>query len=89
MAQPFGYVPNVDTNTKEQPNLNKFQIVHKIEGTRITEVTLPIGLELPEDWDTYGLTDQDEWLYAHQISSVLRLEDIDFAEAHLVEQVSN
>jgi hypothetical protein len=79
----------VDTNTKERQSVPKFQIVHKIEGTRITEITLPNGAELPEDWDTYGLTDQDEWLYAHQISSVLRLEDIDFAEAHRVEQVSN
>ena len=67
----------------------KFQIVHKVEGIRMTEVTLPYGLELPEDWNTYGLVDQDEWLYAHQISSVLRLEDIDIAEAHSVEQVSN
>ncbi len=77
-----------NTNTKGV-EMAKFQIVHKIEGTRITEVTLPHYAKLPEDWDTYGFADQDEWLYAHQISSVLRLEDIDFAEAHKVEQVSN
>lgn len=83
-----GPVLTVVMNTKGVA-MPKFQITHKIEGTRITEVTLPYGLELPEDWNTYGFADQDEWLYAHQISSVLRLEDIDFAEAHSVEQVSN
>lgn len=83
-----GLVLIADTNTKGVA-MPKFQIVHKIEGTRITEVTLPYDTKLPDDWDTYGFADQDEWLYAHQISSVLRLEDIDFAEAHKVEQVSN
>ena len=83
-----GLAPNVDTNTKEQQNLSKFQIVHKIEGVRITEVTLPYGIELPEDWDTYGNLDKDEWLFEHQIYSKIRYEDIDYAEANAVERLS-
>ena len=83
-----GLAPNVDTNTKEQQNLSKFQIVHKIEGVRITEVTLPYGTELPEDWDTYGNLDKDEWLFEHQIYSKIRYEDIDYAEANAVERLS-
>ena len=83
-----GPAPNVDTNTKEQQNLSKFQIVHKIEGVRITEVTLPYGTELPEDWDTYGNLDKDEWLFEHQIYSKIRYEDIDYAEANAVERLS-
>ena len=88
MGQPFGYVLNVDTNTKEQPNLSKFQITHKIEGVRVIEVTLPYGTELPEDWDTYGNLDKDEWLFEHQIYSTVKYEDIDFAEANAVERLS-
>ena len=88
MALPFGYVLNVDANTKEQQNLSKFQITHRIEGIRVTEVTLPYGTELPEDWDTYGNLDKDEWLFEHQIYSKIRYEDVDFAEANAVERLS-
>jgi hypothetical protein len=74
--------------SREQPNLAKFQITHRIEGIRVTEVTLPYGTELPEDWDTYGNLDKDEWLFEHQIYSKVRYEDVDFAEANAVERLS-
>jgi hypothetical protein len=66
----------------------KFQITHRIEGIRVTEVTLPLGTQLPEDWDTYGNLDKDEWLFEHQIYSKIRYEDVDFAEANSVERLS-
>jgi len=78
----------VDANTREQQNLSKFQITHRIEGIRVTEVTLPLGTQLPEDWDTYGNLDKDEWLFEHQIYSKIRYEDVDFAEANSVERLS-
>jgi len=84
----YGLVPTVSMNTREQLNLAKFQITHRIEGIRVTEVTLPHGTQLPEDWDTYGNLDKDEWLFEHQIYSKIRYEDVDFAEANSVERLS-
>jgi len=67
--------------------MKKFQITYLISGTRMVEVTVPEGTEVPENVAEMSLKEYDEWLYSVQHSKVTEWEDIDYAEAHKIVRV--
>lgn len=58
--------------------MKQFSIIYNIKGTRIIDVYLPNGVELPDNWNSLKTEEQDEFLYTNQSHSVLRTEDIDY-----------
>lgn len=60
--------------------MKQFSVIYNIKGTRIVDVYLPDGVELPDNWDSLKTEEQDEFLYANQSHSVLRTEDIDYGK---------
>jgi hypothetical protein len=71
----------------EGKTVKKFQITYLISGTRMVEVTVPEGIEVPENVAEMSLAEYDEWLYSVQDSKVQQWEDIDYAEAHKIVRV--
>jgi hypothetical protein len=67
--------------------MKKFQITYLISGTRMVEVTVPEGTEVPENVAEMNLAEYDEWIYSVQHSKVTEWEDIDYAEAHKIVRV--
>lgn len=65
----------------------QFQVSYKIEGVQVVNVWLPEGTELPTNWDSMPLTEQDEWLYEHQEKSKIEYQDMHFSQAESVLQV--
>lgn len=63
----------------------KFEIIYELKGTRKVEVVVPDSVQLPDDWSRYTEEDKDGWIYANQTESKDIYEDIDFAQAVLVE----
>jgi hypothetical protein len=60
--------------------MRQFSVIYNIKGTKIVDVYLPDGVELPSDWDSLKTEEQDEFLYNHQSHSVLRTEDLDYGK---------
>jgi hypothetical protein len=60
--------------------MKQFSVIYNVKGTRIVDVYLPDGIELPDNWDNLGTEEQDEFLFAHQSHSVLRTEDLDYGK---------
>jgi len=58
--------------------MKQFSIIYNIKGTRIIDVYLPDGVQLPDNWNSLKTEEQDEFLYTNQSHSVLRTEDIDY-----------
>lgn len=67
--------------------MNQYRISYKVEGIRILNVELPEGLEPPQGFHLWDYSEQDQWLYNHQIKSEIFLEDIHHAEADSVLKV--
>ena len=59
----------------------KFQVFHAISGNKMTEVTVPDDVAIPDNLAEMSTTEYDEWLYSVQSSSSLQWEDISHAEA--------
>lgn len=58
--------------------MKQFSVIYNIKGTRIVDVYLPDGVELPDNWSSLKTGEQDEFLYTHQSHSVLRTEDLNY-----------
>jgi hypothetical protein len=58
--------------------MKQFSIIYNVKGTRIIDVYLPDGVQLPDNWNSLKTEEQDEFLYTNQSHSVLRTEDIDY-----------
>ena len=50
----------------EMQKRQQFQIVYETKGVKVVNVWLPVGTDLPKDWDSMSLKAQDEWLYDNQ-----------------------
>jgi hypothetical protein len=48
---------------------NHFQVVYETKGVKVVNVWLKPDEQLPEQWNTMTCTEQDEWLYEHQVHS--------------------
>jgi hypothetical protein len=60
--------------------MKQFSVIYNVKGTRIVDVYLPDGVELPDNWDSLKTEEQDEFLFTHQSHSVLRTEDLDYGK---------
>lgn len=65
----------------------KFNLLYEIKGTRMIEVTLPEGAELPNNWQDMTLTQQDEWLFGNEESNKIVFEDMDMSQVLTVREV--
>ena len=65
----------------------KFRVSYLVSGMRVVEVHLPEGTELPDYWATMTNEKKDEWLFAKQTTSRVLMEDLDYAEAHKINEV--
>ena len=59
--------------------MRTFRISYEVKGVRIIDVTTKA--ELPDNWDSLTLEEQDEWLYEHQYFSILKTQDLDYGKA--------
>lgn len=65
----------------------QYQVTYRVEGVQVVNVWLPEGTELPKNWESMALTEQDEWLYENQEKSKIEYQDMHFSEAESVLQV--
>lgn len=65
----------------------KFNLLYEIKGTRLVEVTIPEGVELPKTWDAYSLVERDEWIYENQSADKVVYEDIDVSDVLTVREI--
>jgi len=65
----------------------KFRVSYLVSGLRVVEVHLPEGTELPADWADMPNEQKDEWLFAKQTTSRVLMEDLDYAEAHKINEI--
>jgi len=52
-----------------------FQVVYETKGVKVINVWLAPDQQLPEQWNTMTYTEQDEWLYDHQVHSNIQWTD--------------
>lgn len=60
--------------------MKQFSVIYNVKGTKIVDIYLPDGIELPKNWESLTVEEQDEFLYANQSHSVLRTEDLDYGK---------
>ena len=60
--------------------MNKeFQITYEVKGIQVVKVTLPECTDVPANWNSLSIPEQDEWLYAHEIKEEKYYEDIHYS----------
>jgi hypothetical protein len=61
-------------------SVNKeFQITYEVKGIQVVKVTLPEGTDVPANWNSLSIQEQDEWLYEHEIKTEKYYEDIHYS----------
>lgn len=65
----------------------KFRVSYLVSGMRVVEVNIPEGTELPTNWADMTNEQKDEWLFGKQSTSRVLMEDLDYAEAHKINEV--
>ena len=53
----------------------QFRVTYETKGVKVVNVWLPTGVELPAQWGSMTLREQDEWLYANQSEAHLNWSD--------------
>jgi hypothetical protein len=53
----------------------QFRVTYETKGVKVVNVWLPEGAELPNNWGSMTLTQQDEWLYENQSEAHLNWTD--------------
>jgi hypothetical protein len=60
--------------------MNKeFQITYEVKGIQVVKITLPEGTDVPANWNSLSIQEQDEWLYEHEIKTEKYYEDIQYS----------
>lgn len=59
----------------------EFQITYEVKGVQVIKVHLPEGAEVPKNWNSLSLLEQDEWLYKNEIKTEKHWEDIHYSQA--------
>ena len=60
--------------------MNKeFQITYEVKGIQVVKVSLPEGADVPANWNSLSIQEQDEWLYEHEIKTEKYYEDIHYS----------
>lgn len=44
----------------------QFRVTYETKGVKVVNVWLPEGAEIPNNWGSMTLKEQDEWLYDNQ-----------------------
>jgi hypothetical protein len=57
----------------------EFQITYEVKGIQVVKVTLPEGIDVPANWNSLSIQEQDEWLYEHEIKTEKYYEDIHYS----------
>jgi hypothetical protein len=65
----------------------KFRVSYLVSGVRVMEVNVPDDVTIPNDWADMPNEKKDEWLFAKQTTSRVLMEDLDYAEAHKINEV--
>jgi len=65
----------------------KFRVSYLVSGMRVVEVHIPEGTELPTNWADMTNEQKDEWLFGKQSTSRVLMEDLDYAEAHKINEI--
>ena len=65
----------------------KFRVSYLVSGMRVMEVNVPDDVSMPANWQEMTNEQKDEWLFSVQTNSRLLMEDIDYAEAHKINEV--
>jgi hypothetical protein len=53
----------------------QFRVTYETKGVKVVNVWLPEGTELPNNWGSMTLRQQDEWLYENQSEAHLNWSD--------------
>lgn len=56
--------------------MSRYQVRYEVKGMRMMEYIIPDFIQLPDDWDTYGVEDKDEWFFNNKTNSCLKYEDL-------------
>jgi hypothetical protein len=62
----------------------KFRVAYLVSGTRVTEVSVPDDVAMPDNWVDMSNEEKDEWLFSVQTTARVLMEDLDYAEAHKI-----
>ena len=62
----------------------KFRVSYLVSGTRVTEVSVPDDVAIPDNWVDMSNEEKDEWLFSVQTTARVLMEDLDYAEAHKI-----
>lgn len=65
----------------------KFRVSYLVSGMRVMEVNVPDDVSMPSNWQEMTNEQKDEWLFSVQTNSRLLMEDIDYAEAHKINEI--
>jgi len=65
----------------------KFRVSYLVSGMRVMEVNVPDDVSMPSNWQEMSNEQKDEWLFSVQTNSRLLMEDIDYAEAHKINEI--
>lgn len=65
----------------------KFRVSYLVSGMRVMEVNVPDDVSMPANWQEMTNEQKDEWLFSVQTNSRLLMEDIDYAEAHKINEI--
>ena len=57
----------------------EFQITYEVKGIQVVKVSLPEGTDVPANWNSLSIQEQDEWLYEHEIKTEKYYEDIHYS----------
>jgi hypothetical protein len=53
----------------------QFRVTYETKGVKVVNVWLPEGVEIPAQWGSMTLREQDEWLYDNQLEAHLNWSD--------------
>jgi hypothetical protein len=53
----------------------QFRVTYETKGVKVINVWLPEGTEIPANWGSMTLREQDEWLYENQSEAHLNWSD--------------
>lgn len=57
----------------------EFQITYEVKGIQVVKVSLPEGADVPANWNSLSIQEQDEWLYENEIKTEKYYEDIHYS----------
>lgn len=70
-----GRASDAKINKWGQQVSKQFRVTYETKGVKVVNVWLPKGVEIPAQWGSMTLREQDEWLYENQSEAHLNWSD--------------